>query len=85
MRLYMVSIFDKRAKEYGPPMCQHTLGTAERMFQDTVNDPQSPIKKHPEDYELYHIGFYETNTGGLEISDELEPRLICTATQLVQQ
>lgn len=81
MRLYMVSIYDKRAQEFGPPMCQHTLGTAERMFQDVVNDPQSPVSKHPEDYALFQIGEFESATG---MSKATEPNLLCNAIQLLQ-
>ena len=30
--------------------------TALRAFSDDVNNPKSPLSKHPEDYELWSIG-----------------------------
>lgn len=80
MNLYMVSIYDKRAQEFAPPMCQHTLGTAERTFQDIACNPESPVNKHPEDYELHHVGMYDTETGAMEA---VKPVRIVSALQLV--
>lgn len=80
MKLFMVCIYDKRAQEFAPPMCQHTLGTAERTFTDLANDPQSPVNKHPEDYELWHVGHYDTEEGKVE---HAEHRIICTAHQVM--
>lgn len=82
MRLYMCSIFDRRAEEYSPPMCQHTLGTAERTFHDITNNPESPVNKHPEDYQLHHVGYFDTDTGEITTEKEL-PRLIIHASELV--
>lgn len=80
MRLTLVSIWDKRMEEYSPPMCQHTLGTAERMFGDMCNDPNSPMNKHPEDYELHHLGTFDTEHGSFETK---EPERLLSAQQVI--
>lgn len=82
MKLYLVAIYDTRAQEFAPPMAQHTMGTAERTFSDIANDPQSPVNKHPDDYQLHHIGYYDTTTGQIE---GRPPELLCTARQFIQE
>lgn len=79
MRQELCSIYDKRAQQYSPPMAFQTLGVAERAFHDAVHDTQSNIHKHPEDYQLYQIGHYDTDTA---IMTQMAPHLICEATQL---
>ena len=61
----MFSVYDSKAEAYLPPFQADTLGLAERMFQDTINDPRTPFHKHPEDYTLYHIGTFDSHTAQL--------------------
>lgn len=63
MILQMCTIYDKRAENFGPPMCFPTLGVAERHFSDSVNDPNNVMYKHPSDFELWAIGEWDTDTG----------------------
>lgn len=37
-----------------------------RMFADTCNDENTVLAKHPEDYELYELGDFDTDTGNIE-------------------
>lgn len=80
MKLVLVAIWDRRMEEYSPPMCQHTLGTAERMFGDMCNQADSPMNKHPEDYELHHLGHFDSAEGSFETK---EPERLLTAQQVV--
>lgn len=82
MKLYLVALHDTRAEEFSPPMCTHTLGTAERLLTDIANNPESPVHKHPEDYQLLHVGYFDTATGEVEAT---HPRMICTASQVTAQ
>lgn len=63
MRLMMVSVFDKKALAYTQPDMAAQPGQAIRSFSDAVNNPQSAFNKHPEDYALYNIGYFDDNTG----------------------
>lgn len=63
MKMFLVAIFDKRAREYSPPQSYVTLGVAERALTDAVNSPDSHLNKHPEDYSMHVIGEYESTTG----------------------
>lgn len=65
MRLFVVSMFDKAAAVYGPPICVASVGQAVRSFGDQVNGPvvDSMVARHPSDFELYQVGFYDDATG----------------------
>lgn len=63
MKMYMYSLFDTKASVYLPPFCVRAPGEATRMIADLVNDPQSNIGKHPEDYSLWHVGFWDDEDG----------------------
>lgn len=56
MTLLMFSIFDNKADAFNTPFFMAARGQAVRAFQDLVNDGQSAISKHPEDYKLCLIG-----------------------------
>lgn len=56
MKLQVVSVYDRALGAFGRPVFVPSVGAAVRSFQDEVNNPQGEIVKHPEDYELFHLG-----------------------------
>lgn len=60
-RLY--SIKDRATDAFMAPWTAHTDGHAIRMFQDAVNDTQSQMNKHPEDYDLWFVGIFDDQSG----------------------
>lgn len=61
--LQIFAVFDKKAVAFANPFFYHQKGQALRGFEDAVNDPQSPLSKHPEDFSLWHIGEWNDITG----------------------
>lgn len=61
--MQIFSIYDKKAQAYMSPFYYHQKGQALRAFEDAVNDPQTPFTKHPEDFQLFHIGEWNDSTG----------------------
>lgn len=82
-RLGVFSILDMKAQVYSNPWFAITDGTARRSFADLVNDPQSSVSKHPEDYCLYRIGNFDDLSGILH--PETPQNLGIAATYLVQR
>lgn len=41
------------------PMYVHHLGAAIRDFGDQCRDKNTPLGKHPSDYELFHVGEWD--------------------------
>ena len=60
----LYAIKDKKVGfEHVFPMKTH--GLAIRGFQELANDNKSNVSKYPEDFELYHIGTLDNQTGQL--------------------
>ncbi len=64
----LVALYDRATESHAPVMTVNTRGEAIRSFRDAIQDPQTPINKHPTDFELYQIGEYNDVTGELIIT-----------------
>lgn len=63
MILVAYSIFDRKALQYHPPFFASADGSAVRSLQDLVNDLNTTIGRHPNDFVLFRIGYYDDNKG----------------------
>lgn len=69
MLLRAFTVYDSKVDGYLRPFFMQTPAEAMRAFKDTVNDGQSPISKHPEDYTLFEVGTFDESTGRIEPLD----------------
>lgn len=83
MKKFVCAVRDLKLADYGDPMFFRTLGEAERAFRDGVSDPQSMLNKHPEDYDLWHIGMYDSETGAFFA--EGGPLFLCNALSMIRK
>lgn len=67
MIIKLFSVYDSKAKAYMTPFCRPATGLAIRDFIDVVNDVKSTISRYPEDFSLFEIGFFDDNTGELDM------------------
>lgn len=63
MILHAVAIFDRASQSFDRPWFAPAIGQAIRAFSDAINDPQHPMHKHPDDYDLWHLGTFDDNAG----------------------
>lgn len=63
MLLHIVSVFDKATLAYMRPWVALSTGQAIRIFEDEVQNPQSELARHPEDYSLFKVGTFNDATG----------------------
>lgn len=84
MELQLVAIYDKRAQEYSPPQAYVTLAVAERSFSDAVQNKESQLNRHPEDFSMQHLGNYNSETGIIYMKKE-GPEHLFDATQFIPQ
>lgn len=63
MRHKIVAVHDRALDAYLRPFFTPALGAAIRSFQDEINRADSDINKHPDDYDLYHLGDWDDATG----------------------
>lgn len=69
MKLEIVSVFDRALGAFLPPFAVQATGLAMRSFLDECGskDGNSTIGKHPQDYELHHLGTFHQLEGRMEL------------------
>lgn len=81
MKYEIVAVHDRALDAYNRPIFVPTLGAASRMFLDEVNRKDSESNKHPEDYDLYHLGTWDDATG--KFVNALEPKQIARGKDVI--
>ena len=71
MILQVFAIRDRATDSFGNPVFAFSAGQAIRSFSDEINrsDAQNPYFAHPDDYDLYLLGDYDTSSGKFVTSD----------------
>lgn len=71
MKLKIYVVRDTATDQYGNPMFLIASGQAMRSFTDEVNraEKDNQMYMHPDDFELYELGEYETATGKFETKE----------------
>lgn len=59
----VVAVWDCAMQAFARPMTVPAVGVAMRSFMDEVNNKESALSKHPEDYELHHLCSFDESTG----------------------
>lgn len=77
------AVRDRALNAYMQPFFVASAGVAVRSFSDEVNRTESPMNGHPEDYDLYHLGFYSEDTGRMEPLDA--PRMVAVGKDVIRQ
>lgn len=79
MRFSFFAVYDAKVKTFMRPLMARSFGEAERAFSDAVRHPESDYSRHPEDYSLFHVGYFSEDTGLLE--GLVAPVQVCQALQ----
>ncbi len=82
MILQIFSVRDIKTDQFANPMFLITKGHAIRSFADAVNDkePNNQLNKHPEDFELHHLGEFDTDSGLINANP---PKQVVTASEVI--
>lgn len=67
-----MAVFDLKLGAYAQPFFVPSFGVAERGFADEVQNPESMISKHPEDFILFHIGEWAPEEGRITPAGPIE-------------
>lgn len=65
------SIYDNKSLVYSNPFFAPTDGAAIRIVSDASNDMNTSLGRHPGDYVLYKVGYYDDASG---ILNHLDPK-----------
>lgn len=69
MKFKLFAIYDDKVQAYTVPFAKPTVGSGIRTFDDLVNNPESDIGRHPEDYTLFLIGEYDDQTAQVTMKE----------------
>lgn len=80
----VVVVRDRTADVFGVPTFTTAIGVAIRSFADEVNraDPNNMFHRHPDDFDLYHIGLYNDEDASFSVHP---PRQIAIGKDLVRK
>lgn len=83
MILQIVAIRDRAVDAFHRPAFVPAIGAAIRSFGDEINRraADNELNKHPEDYDLYHLGTYDDAHASFSILER--PKQIAIGNQLV--
>jgi len=73
MKNYLYVIYDAKSESYMGPHANRTMGEAIRAFSDAVNDPETMLYKHPEDYTLMEVATFNLDSGMISAYDAKKP------------
>ncbi len=81
MKLLAFTIYDEKAECYGHPFFVSAMGIATRMLSELVKNDNSMVGRHPEDFTLYHIGFWRDDEAKFE--NFATPKFVARATDSI--
>jgi len=82
-QLQVFVLRDDKAAMFLQPFCSLNASTATRDMATLANDPSHQFGAHPMDYHLFHVGYFDHDTG-LVIS-EAAPVLVTSLLSLVER
>ncbi|WNK12748.1 MAG: nonstructural protein [Microvirus sp.] len=82
MKLYVCAIRDRALDAFGTPIFVAAIGLAVRSFTDEINRKAdgNPYSAHPEDYDLYVLGTFDSDDGSFECG---KPRQVSVGKDVV--
>lgn len=63
MEILHFAVYDEITSLYGMPFQAYNNQDAMRIFHRAVQDPETNLNKHPQDYSLYFVAKYDNETG----------------------
>jgi len=81
MKLKIFSLRDQKIDAFMAPLAMQTTGQVIRMLQDEIerNEPTNIVAKHTEDFELFEVGEFDTDTGQITAK---APKSVILLTEL---
>lgn len=81
----LMAVRDRQLDAFTLPFIAPTIGAAIRAFTDTMNDKGSEPHKHPEDFDLYHLGTISIDTGTLEQTKSGKADLVMLGSNVIAE
>lgn len=82
MKYSAYSFYDHAAQVYSQPLHLTNDAVAIRVFASNINDPDSQMSGHSEQFDLYLIGSFDDKTG---VIDGTKPQLIAKGPEVKEK
>lgn len=82
MRKLVFAVMDDKVSLFSAPVFAGSIGEGSRFFTDAVNDKETLFNRHPEDFSLYHLGYFVPESGLFENCPA--PVLVCRAVDCIE-
>lgn len=79
--MQLFSLFDRKMREYGQIVQANNAEACKRALCDGVRGTKSLVEKHPDDFDLYRLGEFDTDTGVIKATGV--PVLVCNVGELI--
>lgn len=66
MRVGMYTVYDSAANAYLPPWACPSTAVAMRLIHVAVQNPEHDFHKFSTSYQLFHVGYFDNETGVIE-------------------
>jgi len=76
------TLLDRKLREFGQLVLARNEPTVRRLLVDSVVGSGSMLEKHPGDFDLYHVGEFNAETGRLSVND---PLLLANLLDILQE
>jgi len=80
MKLLICAVRDSKAAAFMAPIPFGSKGLAVRALMEAVKKGNNPIAEYKNDHSIWHLGYYDDNTGELE---SCTPELIAEASEMI--
>lgn len=70
--MIIFSVYDKKAEYFMQPMFSRNAAQMIRDLSDVVADSSSVLSKHPHDFALYQLGFFDADSGAIHDVDKIK-------------
>lgn len=81
-RLAVLSVRDTVADTFGRPFYAPNEASGVRSVRSEVANPQAgPLHEHPDDFQLFHLGWFDDQTAAFELFDH--PTLLIRLSHLI--
>ncbi len=81
MKLLALTVYDEKAECFGHPFFVSAIGIATRHLANWTQNKESMIGQHPQDFTLYHIGYW--NDSEAKFENFATPKFIAKATDSI--
>lgn len=80
--LNIYSIYDAKIEEYQTPFFAKADGAVIRGVLDAMENKQSDLARHPEDFTVFRLGVFDEETASIDLC--ASPQTVCKVWELNQ-